>query len=234
MKRARVLVVDDRGGRLAATRAALLPLAAEIVTATSGRAALDRVRSADFALVLLEVRMRGLDGLEVAHSMRTRAEIRPVPVIFVDDGEVGADAELAAYEVGAVDYLARPLNDRVLRAKVQSFVDLDRARRRSDSRGPGSVSRRTPLVPVAMPPEGTGVDGVRIQREDRWEDLTVTAWLRLAPLDRLLLVKDDRVRFYDGERSVLTDEALRDLHRRTGAPSRGPVRGRRPAGPSGT
>jgi diguanylate cyclase (GGDEF)-like protein/PAS domain S-box-containing protein len=119
-----ILLVNDREAQRVATRAMLAPLGLVVVEADSGRAALRAVLGRTFALILMDVRMPGMDGYETASLIRERSDSSKTPVIFVtafgrDDTET-----LTAYNSGAVDFVFTPVLPEVLRAKVSVFVDL--------------------------------------------------------------------------------------------------------------
>jgi signal transduction histidine kinase len=121
-----ILVVDDQRANLIAIEAALEGIAGTIVFAQSGEEALRVLLERDFAVVLLDVRMPGMGGIEAARLIRERKRSRHTPIIFVtahgyDDAEVRD-----AYALGAVDFLAKPLVLEILRAKVNVFVELKR------------------------------------------------------------------------------------------------------------
>jgi len=121
-----VLVVDDDAGSLVALKAIVEPLA-DVVAVRSGRAALDAIDEHDFAAVLLDVGMPGLDGFETARLIKERAAGRMLPIIFLT-GRIGEEEVRRAYAVGAVDYLLKPFEPEILQAKVSVFVDLARLR----------------------------------------------------------------------------------------------------------
>jgi PAS domain S-box-containing protein len=125
---ARVLLVDDQPANLLALEAALDSLGVDMVRAMSGPAALAALEKQDFAAVLLDVRMPGMDGFEVAREIRSRARSRFTPILFVTAGDDADDAMLSAYALGAVDFLAKPLRTEVLKAKVGVFVELYRSK----------------------------------------------------------------------------------------------------------
>jgi diguanylate cyclase (GGDEF)-like protein/PAS domain S-box-containing protein len=119
-----ILLVNDREAQRVATRAMLAPLGLVVVEADSGRAALRAVLRRTFALILMDVRMPGMDGYETASLIRERSESSKTPIIFItafgrDDTET-----LTAYASGAVDFVFTPVLPEVLRAKVSVFVDL--------------------------------------------------------------------------------------------------------------
>jgi PAS domain S-box-containing protein len=125
---AHVLLVDDQPANLLAMEAALDALGVDMVRSTSGREALAAMEQRDFAAVLLDVRMPGMDGFEVAREIRSRPRSRFTPILFVTAGDDPDEAMMSAYALGAVDFLAKPLRTQVLRAKVSVFVELYRSK----------------------------------------------------------------------------------------------------------
>lgn len=124
----RILVVDDRPENLLATDALLRPLGAQIITAESGEEALEHVLNGDFALVLLDVQMPGMDGFETARLMKTRPNMQTVPIIFVTAISKEDHYASEAAELGAVDYVFKPINSDILKSKVKVYLDLFRQR----------------------------------------------------------------------------------------------------------
>jgi len=121
-----ILVVDDNQRNLTAIEAAIGDLTPNLEMVTSGETALKLLLERDFSLILLDVQMPGLDGLETARLIRSRERSRGIPIIFVTAYEQSDQAVLKGYELGAVDYLFKPVVTDVLRAKVNVFVDLRR------------------------------------------------------------------------------------------------------------
>src|SRR5579862_5919638 len=126
MERAHVLIVDDLPEKLLAHCAVLETIDADLITARSGDEALKRVLHEDFAVILLDVNMPDIDGLETATLIRRYKRSRHTPIIFVT---AYADEMQTSrgYELGAVDYILSPVIPEVLRTKVQAFVDLYQA-----------------------------------------------------------------------------------------------------------
>ena len=122
--RPKVLAVDDRPDNLLAVEAVLEPLAVDVVRATSGKEALRRLLTDEFALILLDVQMPELDGFETAAHIKGRERTRHVPIIFLTAISRELEHHLRGYGTGAVDYLAKRFEPEVLRAKVAVFVDL--------------------------------------------------------------------------------------------------------------
>lgn len=125
---ASVLLVDDQPANLLAMEAVLDSLAINLVRAESGPRALEELERQDFAAVLLDVRMPGMDGFEVARLIRAGTRNSGTPILFVTAGDDADEAMLSAYHLGAVDFLAKPLRAEVLQAKVGVFVELYRSR----------------------------------------------------------------------------------------------------------
>ncbi|HEY5927324.1 MAG TPA: response regulator [Kofleriaceae bacterium] len=119
-----ILIVDDTPANLVAAEAALEPLARPIVTAASGEQALEQLLTHDFALILLDVNMPGMSGFEVARLIRGRERTAHVPIIFITAFDHSDAAVLRAYELGAVDFLFKPVVAEVLRAKASVFIAL--------------------------------------------------------------------------------------------------------------
>ncbi len=125
---ASVLLVDDQPADLTALERHLAPCPLRLVKATSGEEALECFRDADFALVLMDVRMPGMDGFETARLLQEREPERRIPLIFLSGAPREEAAIVRGYTRGAVDYLRKPVEPDALRAKVGIFVDLYRQR----------------------------------------------------------------------------------------------------------
>jgi signal transduction histidine kinase len=124
--KANILVVDDQPESLLAVEAVLSELGENIVAARSGQEALLQMLKNDFAVVLLDVQMPGVNGFEVAALMREREKTRHTPIIFMTAAFTGDASVFKGYEVGAVDYIFKPVVPEILRAKVSVFVELER------------------------------------------------------------------------------------------------------------
>jgi len=121
---ARILIVDDRPDNLLALEATLEPLGIEVTRAGSGPDALRHLLNEDFAVILLDVQMPGMDGYETARMIKSRARSADVPIIFLTAISRETEHQLRGYEAGAVDYLAKPFEPEVLRSKVAVFMAL--------------------------------------------------------------------------------------------------------------
>jgi CheY-like chemotaxis protein len=120
----RILLVDDRAENLTALEAILSSLNQVLVPVRSGDEALKALLSGEFAVILLDVVMPGMDGFETAAHIKRRAKTRDIPIIFLTAASSEPDYAFRGYAAGAVDYIAKPFDPWVLRAKVSIFVEL--------------------------------------------------------------------------------------------------------------
>jgi signal transduction histidine kinase len=119
-----ILVVDDSPANLVAIEAALAPLGRKLVSVHSGVEALARLLEQDFALILLDVAMPGITGIETARLIRSRERSRGTPILFVTGMSWQDEAIDEAYAVGGFDFLTKPVRAEVLRAKARVFLKL--------------------------------------------------------------------------------------------------------------
>ena len=124
-----ILLVDDQPGRLLTYRAILEPLGERLVEARSGMEALQRLMDEEFALILLDVNMPGMDGFETASMIHQHPRFEKTPIIFVTAVNVTDMDRLRGYKLGAVDYVMVPVIPEILRSKVVVLVELFRKRR---------------------------------------------------------------------------------------------------------
>jgi signal transduction histidine kinase len=127
--KARILLVDDQPSRLLTYEAILSSLGEELVTAQSGEEALRRLIEGDYAVILLDVSMPGMDGFETANLIHAHPRFENTPIIFVTGVHVGELDRLQGYRLGAIDYVQIPLVPDILRSKVAVLVELHRKRR---------------------------------------------------------------------------------------------------------
>ncbi len=122
----RILVVDDDSRNLLAMRETLSELGATVVLAKSGEEALKRVLDQDFAAILMDVHMPGMDGYETAELIRNRQKSRHIPILFLTAINKDEMHIFRGYSAGAVDYMFKPVDPVILRSKVSVFVELYR------------------------------------------------------------------------------------------------------------
>jgi CheY-like chemotaxis protein len=149
-RQARILLVDDRPENLVALEAILSSLGQILVPVRSGEQAVQAVLADEYAVVLLDIMMPGMDGFETARQIKQHARSRDVPIIFLTAATMQPEQAFRGYAAGAVDYLAKPFDPWVLKSKVQVFVDLYLKREESVlsqlSAGLGAVEETVALL----------------------------------------------------------------------------------------
>lgn len=123
-ERAHILVIDDQPANLAAIKEILAPLQENVHTALSGEEALKLLLGRNFALVLTDVRMPGMDGFAVAEMVKKNKRYEHVPILFVTAIALAAEDIAQGYKVGATDYIFAPFEPEILRAKVRAFLGI--------------------------------------------------------------------------------------------------------------
>jgi PAS domain S-box-containing protein len=121
---ASVLMVDDHPPNLLALEAVLSPLGHRLVPVTSGRQALTELLAGDFAVILLDVQMAGMDGFETASLIKSHKRTASIPLIFITAFSRDAENIFTGYARGGVDYLLKPVDPDILRSKVSVFIEL--------------------------------------------------------------------------------------------------------------
>lgn len=121
----KILLVDDREDNLLSIETILEPDGYKFVKANSGRQALKILLTEfDFALILMDVKMPNLNGFETASLIYEREKLKHIPIVFITANNYGEENIFKGYRTGAVDYIYKPINPELLRAKVSVFVDL--------------------------------------------------------------------------------------------------------------
>lgn len=152
-KEQNILIVDDHYENLVALEAILEDVDCNLLKATSGNEALSVLLKNEVALVLLDVQMPGMDGFEVAELMRKNTKTKMIPIIFVTAISKEAKYVSRGYDVGAVDYMFKPLNPEILRHKARFFLDLDMQKRRLEEKLRKSQESMKELLKVMSDPE---------------------------------------------------------------------------------
>src|SRR5689334_12340359 len=126
-KQPKILLVDDREDNLLSIEAILGPDRYEFTRAYSGQQALRiLLNEVDFAMILMDVKMPVLNGFETAAMIYEREKLRHIPTIFITANNYGDENIFKGYQAGGIDYIFKPINPEVLRAKVTVFIDLYR------------------------------------------------------------------------------------------------------------
>ncbi|CAG7644019.1 Sensor histidine kinase RcsC [Paenibacillus solanacearum] len=120
----RILLVDDQPENLLALEAVLEDENYDLVKASSGEEALRCLLKHDFAVIVLDVQMPGMNGFETAQWIKSRERTKAVPIIFVTAAPDEQDYSFTAYSVGAIDYIVKPFSPRTLKSKIQGFVSI--------------------------------------------------------------------------------------------------------------
>jgi signal transduction histidine kinase len=192
-----ILLVDDRPENLLALEAVLEPLGQQLVRANSGEEALRALLARDFALILLDVQMPGMNGFETAHLIKARERSRAIPIIFLTAINKEEAYAVRGYEAGAVDYLSKPFNPDVLRSKVGVFVELHHRReqlRRQEQALRAAERRELELTMRARLLEQEAETTARLEALNReLADANTALAERQVELERAM---DSRSRFY--------------------------------------
>jgi two-component system, sporulation sensor kinase E len=123
-KKVKILIVDDRPENLLTLKAILDRPDYELISANSGEEALKWVLTEDFAVILLDIQMPGLDGFETASLIHKRERSRKIPIIFITAIHRDIEQVIHGYSLGAIDYIFKPVNPETLRYKIDGFVRL--------------------------------------------------------------------------------------------------------------
>ncbi len=178
---ASILLVDDEPKNLLALAAILEPLQARLVEARSGDQALQRVLDEDFAVILMDVHMPGLSGLETARIIKQRRRSHNIPIIFVTAVDAGAGYVTRGYRQGAVDYLLKPYEPEILRAKVSVFVEMqikraelatEESRRRRELAREGELRFQALIEAMPLCIVATRPNGEVYYANRRWSEYT--------------------------------------------------------------
>ena len=228
--KARILLVDDRRENLVALEAILSSLNQTLVTVQSGEEALKALLVDEFAVILLDVVMPGMDGFETASHIKRRPKTRDVPIIFLTAASAEPDHAFRGYAAGAVDYISKPFDPWVLRAKVAVFVELytknrqlrEQAELLRSQLGIGPALERSPVRKAIPAPSGpassegdgpggdaTGPGEDQVAAEPEADDADRPQPLLLELSSRLAAV-EDLVGVLGGQPAVTSDTVLAD------------------------
>jgi CheY-like chemotaxis protein len=180
---ANILLVDDEPSNLLALEAVLEGLGQNLMRANSGEEALRHLIQKDFAVILLDVLMPGMNGFETAALIRQRDLSRHIPIIFLTAGGKTETEMFQAYAVGAIDYLLKPFVPEALRSKVSVLIDLHR-RTEETRRLNDELSRRVKELVIL---------NLKLEIENRKHDRTLEELHRSEEgLKKTQLVKPDK------------------------------------------
>ena len=170
---ATILLVDDREENLLALEAILSSLGHNLVRARSGAEALKHLLTTDVSLILLDVQMPEMDGYETAAHIQSRPRTRNIPIIFLTAIDHEAHQAYRGYAAGAVDFLAKPFDPWMLRAKVQVFLKLYLERQVLEARLEEMQSRLLDLSGHALDAELAQVERLLTMAEGQEAQLLI-------------------------------------------------------------
>ncbi|MBW8743087.1 MAG: response regulator [Sphingomonas sp.] len=172
--RARILLVDDDERNLLAIKTVLDDVA-DVVVANSGEEALRHLLKGEFAVILLDVYMPGMDGYETAQMIRSREQTKRIPIVFLSAVNKESEHLLRGYAMGAVDYVFKPVDPIVLKSKVAVFVDLFQMRREIQR----NAAHEQRLLDVTI---RANAEKLRVEQELRLAEQRQAAILESLPL----------------------------------------------------
>jgi diguanylate cyclase (GGDEF)-like protein len=226
MSKAKILIVDDRPENLFVLESLIDAPDVELIRAGSGNEALAKVLDNDFALVLLDVQMPGMDGYEVAELMRGNRQTKNIPIIFVTAKHKEQASIFKGYDSGAVDYLFKPLEPVILKGKVGVFLELHRQRRELEDKTRELDRRLADLQELKQLLERTNEQLTHLSRMDgltgllnrrSFDEIFQDEWRRgvrnQKPLSILLIDIDYFKPYNDNYGHTLGDDALKAVAR---------------------
>lgn len=224
MNKIKILIVDDRPENLLVLESLIDDPDVELVRATSGDTALAAMFDHDFALVLLDVHMPGMDGYEVAELMRSSKKTRNIPIIFVTAEHKEKAQVFKGYDAGAVDYLFKPLEPIILKGKVDVFLELFAQKNELKKKSEELDSRLCELEELQQQLEETneqlklssrkdGLTGLSNRRH--FDEVYSKEWqrsLRFGEELSILLIDVDNFKSYNDQFGhLMGDDALREV-----------------------
>ncbi|MFD7049023.1 two-component system response regulator [Streptomyces mirabilis] len=225
-EKANILIVDDMEENLVALEAVLGSLDQRLVRARSGEEALKAMLRQEFAVVLLDVLMPGMDGFETAASIKRLDQTKDVPIILLTGTDADTDYIYRGYAIGAADFLTKPFDPWLLRTKVNVFLDLHRKNRQLAAQ---AEQLRRLLVGERTPAESTGPVGSSESAESTGDALdkprggtTGTGAVadgseRLAEITERLAQIELQLRDAEGTQSAELADRIAELERAVGS-----------------
>ncbi|MFD7601317.1 response regulator [Streptomyces mirabilis] len=225
-EKANILIVDDMEENLVALEAVLGSLDQRLVRARSGEEALKAMLRQEFAVVLLDVLMPGMDGFETAASIKRLDQTKDVPIILLTGTDADTDYIYRGYAIGAADFLTKPFDPWLLRTKVNVFLDLHRKNRQLAAQ---AEQLRRLLVGERTPAEPTGPVGSSESAESTGDALdkprggtTGTGAVadggeRLAEITERLAQIELQLRDAEGTQSAELADRIAELERAVGS-----------------
>ncbi len=215
-----ILIVDDRSENILVLESLLEGLDLNIIKANSGNEALGKLLEYDFALVLLDVQMPGMDGFETAELMRGSDKTRHIPIIFITAINKTQKCMFRGYEIGAVDYLFKPIEPLILKSKVKVFIELHKQKeliKKQTKMLEKKVKELTELQKTNWNLERiSSFDGLTgISNRRRFDEVIKIEWKRTmrekAPFSLIMIDIDHFKEFNDNYGHLAGDDCLRKV-----------------------
>ncbi|MFE2093728.1 two-component system response regulator [Streptomyces sp. NPDC059460] len=219
-EKASILIVDDMEENLVALEAVLGSLDQQLVRARSGEEALKAMLRQEFAVVLLDVMMPGMDGFETAANIKRLDQTKDVPIILLTGTEADTDYLYRGYAIGAADFLTKPFDPWLLRTKVNVFLDLYRKNRQLAAQAEQLrrllVGAPTPAAPVGPAGSVESLGGARdslSRARDAGASATAGSGQQLAEITERLAQIELQLRDAEGAEAVGLADRIADLER---------------------
>lgn len=222
MKTAKILIVDDRPENLLTLEGVLDKPDLTLIRANSGEEALAQTLDHDFALVLMDVQMPGMDGYETAELLRGSTRTKNIPIIFVTAASAERERIFRGYDSGAVDFLFKPLEPAVLISKVGIFLDLFRQKDELEEKTRELDAKVVELEELQQQLEETNeqllllssMDGLTgLLNRRRFDEILIEEWQRnlrdLTPLSLLMVDIDHFKAYNDNYGHIMGDNCLK-------------------------
>src|SRR5579884_3456607 len=210
-ERARVLLVDDDERNLLAVATVLEDLG-EVVLARSGEEALRHLLKGEFAVILLDVYMPGMDGYDAAQIIRSREQTKGIPIVFLSAVNKEAEHLLRGYSMGAVDYVFKPVDPIILRSKVSVFVELFEKSKEVERK----ARHEQALLDANL---RANAERLRVEQELRRAEQRQAAIIQSLPIVLYLEPYDSKRRiphYLSGDLEGICGFKLEDVHERPG------------------
>ncbi len=207
----KILTVDDKPQNLHVLREVLNDLPVEIIEASSGEEALSNMLRYQFVVVLLDVKMPGMDGIETANLMQGYDKTIQAPVIFVTGHDVNELDQVEGYAAGAVDYIIKPVNPEILKSKVSMFLQLylQSEELKEKYEETASLEQILKNKNVELEKNNKALEVVNIERQQRYDQ--TRRLLEINP-DGMLVIDDDKhILFSNPAAAMLLNRDIKEL-----------------------